>query len=179
MTFSPVGKDTEDTIQNEELEPAVRILSSDGVTSEDPLTRKHSLFLLGTTGDPSYSAILIRSLYDPEKGVRSQAALALARIGDPVVPDVIDLLRDRNWKVRYRAAEVLGLIRSREALRPLVETLSDEKDHVRYMAAKSLGMIKDPAALQPLRKCVSDPNPFVRKIVAESIHALERVEIAG
>ena len=123
--------------------------------------------------DPSYADIFIRSLYDPEKAVRSQAAMSLVGIGIPVIPKVIPLLNDKDCKVRYRAAEVLGLIKSRDAVRSLVESLSDKKDHVRYMAAKSLGLIGDPAALEPLMKCRFDENPHVKKMAAKSITAME------
>jgi HEAT repeat protein len=163
----------DDTKENEKLLRVVGILTSRAMIDEDPLARKHALYMLGTTGDPCYTDIFIQSLYDPEKAVRSQATVALARIGTPVVPKVIELLNDKDWKVRYRAAEVLGLIKCSEAVPHLIGALSDKEDHVRYMAAKSLGKIKNPTALDPLRKCRGDENPYVQKMVEESIAIIE------
>jgi len=164
---------TDDKKENERVLGALNILTSTTISDKDPLARKHALYMLGTSGDPSYADMFIRSLSDPEKAVRSQAAMSLAGIGIPVIPKVIPLLNDKDWKVRYRAAEVLGMIKSRDVVRPLVTALSDEKDHVRYMAAKSLGLIQDPAALIPLRNCRLDENPYVRKMVESVIIEIE------
>jgi HEAT repeat protein len=129
--------------------------------------------MLGTSKDPSSTDIFIHTLYDPEKAVRNQAVLELVGIGAPVIQKIIPLLNDKDWKVRYRAAEVLGMLKTRDAVQPLTGSLSDEKDHVRYMAAKSLGSIEDPAALESLRKCLSDENPHVRKMVEKAIMGIE------
>lgn len=158
--------------ENEAFIKALEVLASKAVTDEDPIIRKHALYLLGTTADPLHAPIFLHALGDPEKEVRNQAARALAGLGTPVLPRILDLLPDLDWKVRYRAAEILGMIGDQRATGPLIELLSDSKDHVRYMAAKSLGMIGDMAASEPLSRCLVDENPFVRKIAAVSLNMI-------
>jgi len=97
---------------------------------------------------------------------------ALADLGDAVVSDLISLLSDDDWKVRYRAAEALGKIRNKGSVGALVEALSDEKDHVRYMAAKALGGTEDTGAVPPLIDRLGDGNPYVRKAAVLSIWKL-------
>jgi len=163
------GKDDEN---KEQYRQALAIITSKAVTDEDPIIRRHALYLLAATGDPVHADIFLRALRDPEKAVRHQAALALAGIGTTVLPGILDLLVDPDWKVRYRAAEILGLIGDATATSRLIEGVSDPKDHVRYMAAKSLGMIRDTAAIEPLRRCLDDENPFVRKVAATSLEMI-------
>lgn len=146
------------------LGEAVKGMATRAMTAEDPLTRKHAIYLLAMTGNPVCTELFIRALRDPEKAVRAQATMALARIGEPAVGRLIELLCDPDWKVRYRAAEALGLMKEKRAVHPLIGLLSDEMDHVRYMAAKSLSMLNDPAALDPLNQCLKDENPYVRRM---------------
>jgi HEAT repeat protein len=150
---------------------AVKGLATRALTAEDPLTRKHAIYLLAMTGNPACIELFIRALRDPEKAVRAQATRALAGIGEPAGGRLIELLSDPDWKVRYRVAEALGLMKEKRAVGALILRLADEKDHVRYMAAKSLGILKDPAALESLKRCRDDENPYVRRM-AEAADAM-------
>ena len=161
-----------DDQNREQVLQALSVITAKVVTDEDPIIRRHALYLLAATGDPQHTDIFIRALRDPEKAVRDQAARALAGIGTPVLPRILDLLPDPDWKVRYRAAEILGLIGDATATSRLIERVSDPKDHVRYMAAKSLGIIGDTAARESLRRCLADENPFVRRIAAVSLEMI-------
>lgn len=164
-------------IQNEMTDPflaeTVELLSFRALHDDDPMTRKHSVYLLGQERDPGSIDTCIQAISDPEKAVRAQAARALAAIGEPAAGRLITLLNDPDWKVRYRAAEALGTMKSRTSVPYLIKRLSDEKDHVRYMAAKSLGLIGDPLALSPLTDAQDDENPYVRKIVNNSLQIIQ------
>ena len=159
--------------ENYPYSQALEVLSSKALIDKDPLARKHALFMLSMTNDPHFTDIFINSLHDPEKAVRSQAVQALVQIGTPVFEKVVILLTDSDWKVRYRAAEILGMMKNRDAVKPLIQALTDEKDHVRYMAAKGLWLIKDPEALAPLRNSLNDKNPYVRTMVKRAIAAID------
>ncbi|WP_082122724.1 HEAT repeat domain-containing protein [Methanoculleus sediminis] len=116
--------------------------------------------------------VLISRLSDTDKGVRAEAMHGLAAIGKPAVPACIALLSDGDWRVRYRAAEALGLLGDPRAYAPLVAALDDEKDHVRYMAAKGLGLLGDPRAVERLGRMRNDENEFVRRSAARSLGAI-------
>lgn len=159
----------EESVEREEsitmlVSNAYRMLAVRALTAEDPLTRRHALYLLGTMSDPDSIRVFSEALRDPEKAVRNQAMVALAETGEPAAEELIRLLDDQDWKVRYRAAEALGIMKYRGAVGPLINLLTDEKDHVRYMAAKSLGLIGDPAARDALDACAQDHNPYVRRM---------------
>ena len=164
----------DDSNENENYTQAVYLLKSKALTDEDPLARKHALYLLGITGDFQFADIFINSLHDPEKAVRSQAVQALVQIGLPVISPIVRLLNDKDWRVRYRAAEILGMIKGEEAVIPLIMALSDEKDHVRYMAAKSLCLIREPKAIEPLMICLCDENHYVRRMAERAISTIEK-----
>lgn len=122
---------------------------------------------------------LLSRLSDPDKAVRAEAACGLAAIGKPAVSACIALLQNSDWKVRYRAAEVLGLIGDGEAYAPLAAALDDGKDHVRYMAAKGLGLLGDPRAVTPLGVMQRDENEFVRRSAASSLGKIGGGEAIG
>jgi HEAT repeat protein len=148
---------------------AVKGLASRALTTDDPLTRKHAIYLLAMTGNPGCAELFVRALRDPEKAVRAQATRALASIGEPAVGRLIELLNDPDWKVRYRVAEALGLMKEKRSVSPLIELLRDEKDHVRYMAAKSLGALGSPEARGALEARLSDENPYVQRMAESAL----------
>ncbi len=140
--------------------------------SPDPHIRQYAAYLLGGAGEERVVQNLIATLHDPDKGVRTMAVQALVELGTPAVDPLLDLLDDRHWVVRYRAAEALGLIGDQRAVKPLVDMLADEKDHVRYMAAKGLGRIGGPEEVDSLINALFDCNEFVRRSAATALGAI-------
>ena len=145
------------------------VLKRSAVECPDPHTRRYAILLLSREKDPDLLPVYVAGLKDRDKGVREQSARALAEIGDQASAALMDLIRDKEWRVRYRAAEAFGLMAASPGTPVLIKVLHDEKDHVRYMAAKSLGLIGDPASLEPLIERLSDDNEFVRRIAAVSL----------
>jgi HEAT repeat protein len=129
----------------------------------DPQVRQYASILLGQLKDSECINALILALRDTDKKVRAQAALSLGGIGDPAVGPLISLMDDPDWKVRYRAAEALGITRSEKAIPSLISALDDQKDHVRYMAAKAIGEIGPGRAETALVRRLTDDNEFVRR----------------
>jgi HEAT repeat protein len=145
------------------------VLKRSATECPDPHARRYSILLLSREKDPDLLPVYVAALKDENKGVREQAARALAELGEPAAAPLMDLIRDKEWRVRYRAAEALGLMGYSPGTAVLVRALKDKKDHVRYMAAKSLGLIGGPASLEPLIERLSDDNEFVRRIAAVSL----------
>lgn len=75
-------------------------------------------------------------------------------------------LRSKDKDVRRDAANQLGVLRARGALRALVEALSDKETSVREAAAFALGQVSDPAATALLIPLLADPEPEVRASTA-------------
>jgi HEAT repeat protein len=154
------------------VKEALELLSSRALRDEDPLTRRHAIYLLGLSRNRGCIPVFIAALRDPEKAVRNQATRALAAIGKPASPPLIVLLEDTDWKVRYRAAEALGIMKNRDATNPLIARLTDDKDHVRYMAVKALGEIGNKEAIIPLKAMLQDKNPYVQRVTVSVLQKL-------
>ena len=91
----------------------------------------------------------------------------------------LENLRDIDAAKRIDAAERLGRIKNREAVRPLIAALSDAEYKVRRNAARSLGILGDPWAVEPLIAVLGDETSSVRRTAALALgeirdsHAVE------
>ena len=81
-------------------------------------------------------------------------------------PRLLSDLRSKDKGDRRDAANQLGVLRARGALRGLVEALSDKEASVREAAAFALGQISDPAATGLLIPLLADPEASVRASTA-------------
>ena len=111
---------------------------------------------------PEYLALL----HSPEKGDRCRAAEKLGAMGPAGIEAIRSMLTDPDWRLRYRAAEIIGFTADPVGIPLLTPLLSDEKDHVRYMAVKSLGLCGTRALEPIITPMQKDENPFVRRITA-------------
>ncbi len=103
-------------------------------------------------------------LQSKDKEDRRLAAEKLGALGPAAIEAVRPLLNDPEWRLRYRAAEIIGFTEDPAGIPLLTPLLSDEKDHVRYMAVKSLGRCGT-IELEPIiAPMLNDENPFVRRI---------------
>jgi HEAT repeat protein len=97
----------------------------------------------------------------------AKAAQLLGDVGDPrAVPALVqklayqDAMVDVEYFVRVYAAESLGRMRAREAVRPLVDLAAREKDLVaRSRFCDAIARIGDPAAV-PLLQTAAGAGPF-------------------
>jgi len=86
----------------------------------------------------------------------------LVKKGGAIVEILISVLPDKNLNVRYNAANCLGQIRDKRAVRPLITTLRDTDERVRVSAAIALGIIGDKEAVEPLITLLKDEKGSVR-----------------
>lgn len=105
-------------------------------------------------------------LHSAKKEERQFAAEKLGAAGPAAVRTVQPLLADPEWRLRYRAAEIIGFTGEPQGVPLLIPLLSDGKDHVRYMAVKSLGRCGTAELLPLVTPMLEDENPFVRRITA-------------
>ena len=119
-------------------------------------------------------AELIQGLSDKRTWIDSSQALV--RIGKPVVPALIDALRDGNHSVRFRAINTLGeLGRIAEAATPMLRQLRqlDPKDYIRNRADSVLNRINGSYQDKPSRSYRSgNPDNNETDDVAELIQSL-------
>jgi HEAT repeat protein len=105
-------------------------------------------------------------LHSAKKEERQLAAENLGALGPAAIDAIRPLLADPEWRLRYRAAEIIGFTAEPAGVPLLTPLLCDEKDHVRYMAVKSLGRCGTSDLLPVVSPLLDDENPFVRRITA-------------
>lgn len=93
----------------------------------------------------------ISSLGSEDFSVRIRSENFLIKKGKKAVPYLIEALKDNNRYIREGSVRVLGEIKVKEAVDPLIEILRHEEDWIiRSYAALSLGEIGDTRAVEPL-----------------------------
>jgi HEAT repeat protein len=148
-----------------DFRPAMKILSRVGapVIIEAIRTSASSPFrgalcdVLGFRHEPTAVPVLIEMLDDPDPGVRSAAADALAKIGDPEAGPALDdrFRTELSSEVRSMLAAALGAVGRTQAIPMLIESLNDPWDALRGCAAWSLGHLKALEAEDALTQAVT------------------------
>ena len=115
---------------------------------------------------------LLHGLKNKDKEIRWSSAVALVKLGSPVVDRLLPLLDDPQSATRLLAAWALGHIGDKRALKPLISALGDGDWSVRMRAADALGELKDRSAIEHLVALLSDENSTVRR---HTVTALSRI----
>jgi HEAT repeat protein len=93
--------------------------------------------------------------------------------GQPVADAAIhNMTESRDHRIRRAGAIVLGRMRWREAVDPLVVALKDKDASVRVEAARALGMLGEKRTVEPLTVALKDPCPRVRWMALRALAAL-------
>ena len=96
----------------------------------------------------------------------SASALQVSVRPAPTPPAILADLKNANAVTRRDAANQLGALRARDAVRALIATLADKNATVREAAAFALGQIANPAATDPLLRTLLDKDPETRASAA-------------
>lgn len=116
---------------------------------------------LGRIGDESAAPAIGPLLGDPDPDVRGKAAAALIQVGgiDGVLQaaeTIRAMLNSQDAGERKAVASLLGSVRIRYFLPPLLNLVHDPEPDVRAAAVKALGQIADPRALPELLPLLGD-----------------------
>ncbi|HKP14310.1 MAG TPA: HEAT repeat domain-containing protein, partial [Blastocatellia bacterium] len=90
------------------------------------------------------------------------ALQASAAQAGPPAERVTAALKDAAPSTRREAANQLGALRARNAVRPLIEALKDKEAGVREAAAFALGQIASPSAVDALARLLADKDADAR-----------------
>lgn len=116
-----------------QAEKIINILLESKHENLDDMARS-ALIELGETAVPD----LIAKLDHPDLPSRKIVEDILCEIGIPSVEYLLPTLKDPNWEVRLSSARIMGKIRPKSAVKPLVNSLADRHSQVRLMAQRSL-----------------------------------------
>ncbi|HPP52681.1 MAG TPA: HEAT repeat domain-containing protein, partial [Thermoguttaceae bacterium] len=84
------------------------------------------------------------------------------------IPALREALKDKDSRVRWRAAEALGNLGDRESIPALREALKDQDWHVREAAAEALVKL-GPPSIPALREALKDQHSDVRHAAAKAL----------
>ena len=107
------------------------------------------------SADSRFRAVLIKTLKDQNRYLKSLAAQILAVLGKGALPDLLPLLKDEDKDVRIAAAQTLGSMVWREnatkdALVPLAKLLRDRSREVRETAISEINRGLHPSSGDPI-----------------------------
>jgi len=121
---------------------------------------------------PVVEAILLDHVQRVRGVERDRLGKALDDLG--FVESYLAGLSSPRWWTRARAAEHLGLARSKRATPHLLRALEDDAYDVRLRAAKALAAAGGQAAVAPLAKALSEPNRFSTIRIADILAGMGR-----
>lgn len=99
---------------------------------------------LGMVGGGAAAAALLAHLRDARR--HDGTVRALAEVGEPAVPGLLEALGSTSPRTRARAAEALGYMGVGSAVPMLATALQDPDEHVRLDALLALGQLRGPEA---------------------------------
>lgn len=113
---------------------------------------------VGMLRDARAIPLLTEALEHMDVDVRKAARSALAKIGEPAAPSLIDVLLTRAKSGRWFAANALYRIWDRRAVEPFRQVLLDKSDteYVRAEAARALGKLGGEGAFELLLGTLRD-----------------------
>ena len=118
----------------------------------------------------------ISNLASADFSTKIQAQNFLVQNGKDYISLFVEYLKDDNRDVREGTVWVLGELRAREAVEPLIEVLNTDDDWVvRSYAAIALGQIGDPFAVESLIKVLKSKS--IENVMASSSSAQALGEI--
>jgi hypothetical protein len=148
---------------------------ADDLQSPNLETRLCALQDLSHTPDPENIRLLVGALENGNWRVREGAFDALRAFGEPSVPLLCKALGDRNNEIVWRASLLLGALKARDAIGPLILLLGRE-GLIRECAIWSLGEIGDDGASTALLRFIRSNDPVIQR---ETETALGKIGNAG
>ena len=145
----------------------------EALSDNEGTVKKYAALLLARLPDQRALEPLSISLYDTHFDVCRASAEALAAIGAPALPILLDALRHPEAWLRQQA--VIGLTKSRDpqVVPALLNMMNDENRDVRKQIIHSLGELRDPRALPVLQELAASRTD--KEMAALARQALEHM----
>lgn len=144
----------------------------------DPQVAVKAFRAAAATGDVRVVAPLLARLGDGDQEQRDALAVALARVGDPAVPGLIEALSHADAGIRLHAADALGHVGSpaaNAATDALALALDDVDPDVRLAAISALGELDRALTATAIRTATSSVDARVA-MVAQALAQRPAVE---
>jgi HEAT repeat protein len=158
------------------LADGIPYVASAAVKDGSVMVRTSAVRALERLNNEGPAAEIATAMSDSSSEVRLAALHAAIRINVFSRPDAVaGLLSDNVAEVRRRAAEVLGAMRSSDAVASLIaltDPTQESDPTVRTSAVGALGKIGDPSAHDAVVAATSDTDPLVASIAEIALRRL-------
>jgi HEAT repeat protein len=144
-----------------------------------PEVRIRAAKALGAIGGLEAVESLLGALRDTNRWSALRIADILAGLGQAAVQPLLQEFPRLPAQARVAAIDILGRLRSPEAVPLMTQLLLDADENARARAAHSLGVIGDPRAAPALIRALEDPAWPVRAMAAKAIGMLAGTEGIG
>jgi len=146
------------------------------VSDDSALVRRSAVAALDRLNNEGPSAELATAISDQDEGVRLAALTAAVHINVfSRVDAIVGRLSDDSADVRRRAADVLGTMRSSDAVVGLIglaDPAQESDPRVRTAAIGALGHIGDPSAQAVITAAMNDSDPLVQSVARIALRSL-------
>jgi HEAT repeat protein len=153
-----------------------KVLASHFTYEETRTGRKiiaSTLLKMGREGAEALALAFDNNHVWDEPDVRKRLQELMLQFGELAVEPLIDMLQDRDWRMRDEAAELLGPLGDPRAIQPLLKTLTNPTSNIQIPSARSLAQLKAVEAIEPLRDLLTDESEYMRKAAQEALEALQ------
>jgi len=120
----------------------------------------------------------VKKMKGESTGVRQQGYKELRDIGANCAPYVAEALTDKLVvsPSKVMMCDLLGELKSKEALPALTATLRNQSPAIRAAAARAIGSVADLSSIEPLVGLLADEDPHVREAAIDSLAAVNANE---
>ena len=125
-------------------------------------TRCSAAKILGEIGDCIAINPLVEILKTDKIEAKDAATEALVKMKKSATKPLLECLKNKDPKVRHRAADGLGRIGDVRAVESLCESVEDENIYVKLESIKALGEIGDLRGVVPIARCLNDKNKDIQ-----------------
>lgn len=145
---------------------------------DSPQVREMAIKSLGRFGSPASIRAIEEALHD-DFNVQLRAIAVLSELCDASsIPALLAMLKHGKTMIRNHAAQALGAMKHRDAIRPLEELLADRDSLVRHSAARALIELGDTRGESLIQLC-KQPYRRRRTMWEKFSTRVESAEILG
>jgi hypothetical protein len=108
-----------------------------------------------------------------DRRVRARMCQVLARVGPPVVPQLLPRLEDTRWYVVRNIVYILGRVGQEATFIAVIPLLDHSHPRVRVEAIRALALIGGANSITPLLRSAGDPDPAVRRATVKALGSLK------
>ncbi len=127
----------------------------------------------------AYVKTLVSILHQKSVDLHSLAPGEFGRVSDKELAPLIGSLQDPDEHIAVFAAEVLGRVGGRRAIKPILTAITNKTATTQSAFIRILGDIRDPSTIEPLTEFLAHKDSRVRADTIEALGKLDDARVVG